>query len=286
MKKTLTFFLLTSIIIMISSQMFAQGVGNHLTMSIENCSYSATDIIQFDLMVTSDGASNSDLRPNNFSCEIKYDSCILQSGAIIAATYVFGSTDSIFPPVNIAFPPSTFPHHIRMDESLCTNCNSNSHSMIIGHKYRIGTIQLTSTADYSNCCPDFSIPDSDVIAEIYIDNTCCNPVCCTYAFHVPGTGDMQVATNVICSICAIEIDENNGNTLIISLPNPSHNQIEINGNDIQSLTLYDVLGRVIWLSNSEINSPFQINTSSFSRGVYFLQAKTKGGMVVRKIVLQ
>jgi len=69
-------------------------------------------------------------------------------------------------------------------------------------------------------------------------------------------------------------------------PNPAHNEIEINANDIQSLTLYDVLGRVIYASTSEISSPFQINTSSFSRGIYFLQARGRKGMVVRKVVLQ
>jgi len=75
------------------------------------------------------------------------------------------------------------------------------------------------------------------------------------------------------------------NSSIQIYPNPAQNQIEIKADDIQSLTLYDVLGRVIYISTTEISSPFQLNTSSFLRGVYFLQVRGRGGMVVRKIVL-
>ena len=84
--------------------------------------------------------------------------------------------------------------------------------------------------------------------------------------------------------CITEINDLSQNAVATVFPNPATNQIEIKGNDILSLALYDVLGRVVF-SNSEIIAPLTINTTSFSRGIYFLQARTKGGMVARKVIL-
>src|SRR5260221_3091404 len=78
---------------------YAQGVGNHITMSLENCSYPAANIIQFDLFIVSDGASNSKLRLNSTQWGINYDCCILQNGATANLAYVPGTSD-IIPPFN------------------------------------------------------------------------------------------------------------------------------------------------------------------------------------------
>jgi len=98
--------------------------------------------------------------------------------------------------------------------------------------------------------------------------------------------DICISTDsVTCNGVGENINEISNSSIRI-FPNPARDWIEIRGSEIQSLVLYDVLGMVIYASTPEISSPFQINTSSFSRGVYFLQARGRKGMVVRKVVLQ
>ena len=68
-------------------------------------------------------------------------------------------------------------------------------------------------------------------------------------------------------------------------PNPARDWITIKGNGIQSLTLCDVLGRIVYSTNSEVISPYLLNVASISRGIYFLTAKTKSGILIKKIIL-
>src|SRR2546428_9320122 len=84
----------------VSNQAQAQCVtshtGNHLSMTMENCVQSTSKIIEFDLYVSSDGTSTSDLRMNAASYGINFNTGILPSGATINPVYV-GNTDPIFP---------------------------------------------------------------------------------------------------------------------------------------------------------------------------------------------
>src|SRR5438477_5636351 len=57
----------------------AQGTGNHVTMSLENCTQPTANTMEFDVLIMSDGASNSDLRVNPTQFGINYNSGILQS---------------------------------------------------------------------------------------------------------------------------------------------------------------------------------------------------------------
>jgi len=114
----------------------------------------------------------------------------------------------------------------------------------------------------------------------------------TVAWHSNSTtgyvaiDDVCISTDSLtCNGTGEGVNEIN-NSQIRIYPNPAHDFIEIKTNDVQAVALSDGLGRVIYASTTEISSPFQINTSSFSRGVYFLQVRGRGGSVVRKIVLQ
>src|ERR1041385_1130009 len=68
----------------ISNTVFAQGVGDHVTMSLRNATATA-NTITFDLYITSDGASNSDIRPSALSYGVNFNSSIIPSGATISA---------------------------------------------------------------------------------------------------------------------------------------------------------------------------------------------------------
>src|SRR5689334_7057077 len=78
---------------------YAQGSGNHFSMSMNNLLLKAPNVVQFDLYVVSDGADTSDLRANSFQYGINFNTGILKPGATIKVSYVKGSSDFI-PPLN------------------------------------------------------------------------------------------------------------------------------------------------------------------------------------------
>ena len=111
------------ILILNYSKGFTQGTGNHFTMSLENCSYPAANIIQFDLMIVSDGASTSDMRLTSVAYGVNFDTCILQSGATFATTVVSYGDSIFYPGFALSFPTSSFPNHIRITGNAYTGQN-------------------------------------------------------------------------------------------------------------------------------------------------------------------
>jgi len=101
----------------------AQGSGNHLTMTFQNCSLIYPDTIQFDLMIMSDGSPTSSLRLNACSYGINFDTTILATGATDTLILV-PNTSEIIPPLNpINQIPSAFRDHLKLTESPWTGQN-------------------------------------------------------------------------------------------------------------------------------------------------------------------
>jgi hypothetical protein len=95
-----------------------------------------------------------------------------------------------------------------------------------------------------------------------------------------------------CGICPTPtaIQENNPSNNLIIFPNPSSSEITISGikfMDGDEIILIDVLGKIIF--SKKITAPasnFQLLISNFSNGIYFLQLKTKDGMLSKKVMVQ
>ena len=64
-------------------------------------------------------------------------------------------------------------------------------------------------------------------------------------------------------------------------PNPASDQLYVEGSDIQSLSLCDLLGKTICTLSGSQNS---INISTLPSGVYWLRVTTSSGIVTKKIV--
>lgn len=139
-----------------------------------------------------------------------------------------------------------------------------------------GSFVADSNYSYVNVGRFFSNPLTDSIqitgsncnAYYFVDD-CVVSTDSAYAYNYSYTG----------------INELSGNETIEYFPNPARDWIAIRGNDIQSLTLCDVLGRIIYANNFDIISPYLLNVTSFSRGIYFLSTKTKSGIINKKIIL-
>jgi hypothetical protein len=80
----------------------------------------------------------------------------------------------------------------------------------------------------------------------------------------------------------VGIKELEENPSIEIFPNPASDWIELSGNEIQSLELYDALGRKVFQSNAAF---YRLNVSGYPRGMYFLKTKTKNKSVTQKVIL-
>ena len=76
-----------------------------------------------------------------------------------------------------------------------------------------------------------------------------------------------------------------GQASIKMYPNPSSNVTNIvSANPIQSISVYNVLGKNTL--NKKVNATsYQLNLSSFSKGIYMIKVKTNGSTVMRKLLV-
>ncbi|HLG33257.1 MAG TPA: T9SS type A sorting domain-containing protein [Bacteroidia bacterium] len=99
--------------------------------------------------------------------------------------------------------------------------------------------------------------------------------------------DICLSTDsLLCNEIIKGVVEYNENYSIKIFPNPAHDWINIKGSDIKSLSLYNILGGMIYSFNSEIISPTRINTSSFPKGIYLLKVVKNNITIIQKIILQ
>ena len=84
----------------------------------------------------------------------------------------------------------------------------------------------------------------------------------------------------------LSINEELGKTLKI-YPNPASDYLQIEGNNIQNIQLYDVVGKIIF-QNNEINSMYstKIMTNKLSNGIYFFKINTNNKLITKKIIKQ
>jgi len=189
----------------VTTTFVAVNVCNHVTMTLQNCSQptSTNNIIQFDLMVVSDGSPGSDLRPNSFQYGITYNSSILQAGDTVAPAYQSNTSD--FVGTNFSMnAPSTINAPvpiIRITENALAGGNTGQ-TMTLNHVYRFGTFRLTSPRAYvGNMSPNFVLQDAAAAGRtqtagiVWIGGNSS-----TTAFNVAGTGDSTRSLGVNCNI--------------------------------------------------------------------------------------
>ena len=96
----------------------------------------------------------------------------------------------------------------------------------------------------------------------------------------PGTGNGAYNTLSSCQASCIvsSVDEKiNG---ISIYPNPADNIISIDG-DYTTLDIYDVFGKLVYTTKNDKT----INTTQLQNGIYFIDADTENGNIVKKIII-
>lgn len=138
-----------------------------------------------------------------------------------------------------------------------------------------------SWVDYSN-----QLPVSTFISDLHIrniDNQIHRVEVSLFGrgiWHSPAYQELYSTTS------DLEIPESS----LIAFPNPSTGIVNINlenGNPVSELKVYSSNGKLILIATPEVSkSKVNIDLQKFSPGVFYLQAKTKTGFSVGKIVLE
>ena len=77
-------------------------------------------------------------------------------------------------------------------------------------------------------------------------------------------------------------DESNINARIY--PNPTHNTVTIEANDMNHITVVNVLGQVVY--DADINADMtQLNLGQFNAGVYTVRISTENGDSVKRVTV-
>lgn len=177
------------------------------------------------------------------------------------------------------------------------SANANLQSITIGYNY-FTELDLSLNSELISAavvgCPELislnlkNGNNTNLFPFIVLDNplldciTVDNPVAATQGDTYP-YNQWNIQEGIIFSEdCSLGIEDANANQLRI-YPNPVENTIFIqnqNGLDIESLSLFDTLGRKVMESNDVADS---IDVSNLTSGVYFLHITTEHGSVTQKI---
>jgi hypothetical protein len=72
-------------------------------------------------------------------------------------------------------------------------------------------------------------------------------------------------------------------------PNPARDVINIrwNGNENPSVRIYNSLGKLVYYAkNVNLRNTFQVETSNFSEGLYFVKLSSSLGEITKKVVIE
>ena len=92
---------------------------------------------------------------------------------------------------------------------------------------------------------------------------------------------------IVKQLTTVEMDDYLIKNLNI-YPNPAHNVIHIDNNQIliDNVTMFDAQGRVVLQKENTNDYSVTLNTSSLTKGIYFVRVTGDGHVVTKRVVVQ
>ncbi|MEO8086877.1 MAG: T9SS type A sorting domain-containing protein [Bacteroidota bacterium] len=99
--------------------------------------------------------------------------------------------------------------------------------------------------------------------------------------------DVCVSTDSTnCLFNPEEVEVQNAIKAIKIFPNPTEGWVDIEGTDIRSLSVYDILGNLYYSKKILSSSRLSIDYSNLGKGIYFLHIQTSKETAIQKIIIQ
>jgi PKD repeat protein len=121
------------------------------------------------------------------------------------------------------------------------------------------------------------------------DSSGCNSTYCdsSYLSVMNGDGRSSSAVTVIIQPISTAVPGISASQAVSVFPNPVLNQLSIRGQQVSSVEIYNVMGmRLISSYPVTAGEVVDVDVSSLSAGIYFLQVKAAGKILSQKIVKQ
>jgi hypothetical protein len=87
-------------------------------------------------------------------------------------------------------------------------------------------------------------------------------------------------------IVTVGLNDVSANSATTVSPNPATDMINVSLNNVNSLKLVDINGRVVYSENVNNKNNTTINMSNLAKGIYSLQVITSTGVETKKVVKQ
>ncbi|MDD4848868.1 MAG: T9SS type A sorting domain-containing protein, partial [Bacteroidales bacterium] len=124
---------------------------------------------------------------------------------------------------------------------------------------------------------------SGLTEKTYVDADLANGTYCYTATAVCANGAESDPSNEECETIETSIEENN-NAFQVS-PNPANAKVTVEGENIESISIYNVLGQRVANIKVEGSKSHNINTTAYESGVYMLRIVTTDGSVATQRVV-
>jgi len=258
-----------------------QSLTNNISIQVNNDAIPSNN----DSIITNAVVASYD--PNNISES--------HGEKIIHST--FTANDYLYYTIQFENTGNSYAKNINVLNTLDTALDENTFQMLSSshnvHTHRLGS-QLTWNFDDINLPPTLTNPNSshgsilfrikpkpgfaigDIIpatASIYFDS---NPAIVTETFN----------TEFVQTLGALAFDENN----ISLFPNPTSGSITIANasmRKIEAINIYEVSGKKVYASKSNIGETTIINVSGFERGIYFVELLSDShSRIVKKLIVK
>ena len=155
---------------------------------------------------------------------------------------------------------------------------------ILFRRNAIGINDWTIYPDCPNCSGGFDFSDNCdfVFNTFYWDST---EVFGSNYYHSKGNILLKLQCDNMNSVSDVYIENNP----VVVFPNPSAGIFNLslkNSIEISKIRIYDLLGNCLWSKTYKTDTNVEIDLSSHSKGIYFVEVVSNGKKSISKIVLQ
>ena len=171
-----------------------------------------------------------------------------------------------------------------------------SNSTLVAHPFHIHDIEfyvldingLPPPPQYKGLKDVILVQPKDTVRFITKFTTFTNPTV-PYMYHchlLHHEDEGMMGSFLVLDPATIGVKEMKGNENLLSVfPNPTNTIVIIKANEINSITIYNTLGEIIFSENKINTNELQLNTTQWRKGIYTIQVNAKSQLINKKLIV-